>query len=109
MVCRLDFVDTNYINTAVSEDFPSLFFLNKTVFFHVHRFVVCPLGCGAEVRQENLWEHTDDKCPLRRSPCEACGVPLPLESHPKHLAESCIRVPRRCTNGVNANIKFYIK
>lgn len=65
-----------------------------------HRLVVCPFGCGAEVLQERLGEHTDDECPLRRSPCEACRLPLPLEDHPKHLAESCVRVPRRCTNGV---------
>lgn len=65
------------------------------------RLVVCPLGCGAEVRQERLGDHTDDDCPLRRSPCEACGLPLPLESHPRHLAESCVRVPRRCTNGAH--------
>ncbi|CAN0413919.1 unnamed protein product, partial [Hapterophycus canaliculatus] len=60
------------------------------------RFVVCPLGCSAEVRQESLGKHMDDICPLRRSPCEACGMPLPLNSHPRHLTESCVRVPRRC-------------
>lgn len=70
-------------------------------FFGVHRFVVCPLGCGAEVRQERLGGHMDDECPLRRLPCEACGLLLPLETHAKHLAESCVRVPRRCTNGMH--------
>lgn len=79
-----------------------MLFISVRLSFYLNRFVVCPLGCGAEVRQENLWEHTDDKCPLRHSPCEACGMSVPLESHQKHLAESCTRVPRRCTNGMHA-------
>lgn len=68
-------------------------------FLWARRHVTCPLGCGAEVREERLGEHMDDECALRRLPCDACGLPLPLESHSKHLAESCQRVPRRCTNG----------
>ncbi|CAM9672982.1 unnamed protein product, partial [Ectocarpus sp. 12 AP-2014] len=69
------------------------------------RFVICPLGCRAEVRQEKLAEHMDEKCPFRSSPCEACGVSLPLEGHAKHLAESCPRVPRSCTNGCGSRVR----
>ena len=65
----------------------------------VHRFVVCSLGCGAEVQHENLGVHVDEECPLRRTPCEACGVPIPLPDLSEHLAERCVRVARRCTNG----------
>lgn len=46
-----------------------------------------------------LGEHEDNTCPLRRTPCEACGVRISLEDIPHHLSELCARVPRRCTNG----------
>lgn len=61
--------------------------------------MVCTLGCGAEVRQEDLFRHIDEECPLRPMSCEACGLQVPHRDMQNHLAERCSRAPRRCTNG----------
>lgn len=63
------------------------------------RYVLCTLGCGERVRQEQLGDHADQTCPLRKTSCEACGLPVPHHRLDEHVAERCLRVPRRCTNG----------